>query len=58
MADWQLKRDTQDPAKIYEQKESRTCKGCIHLGAVWSQPWCLKIDVPAKKKCSRYKESE
>lgn len=58
MADWQLKHDTQDPAKIYEEKEALTCNGCIHKSSLWGVAICLKFDKVADAKCSRYKESE
>lgn len=57
MAAWIHKRDTRDPLEQLIERESRTCNGCIHLGAVWLQSWCLKTDVPAKKRCAKsYKE--
>jgi len=58
MADWLLKRDTRDPATIYEQKEAATCKGCIHRSTLWGAVICLKFDKLADRKCSRYKERE
>lgn len=61
-----------DPAAIYELKEGRTCKGCVHL--VHEKWFGAFVDTCAKKvpkkerpwsegkkvlaKCNRYKEVE
>ena len=50
-----------DPAKVYEQREARTCKGCIHL-----DHWTMggkKIDLCTKgkkagKRCKFYREAK
>ena len=55
MADW-MRGDTRNPETILIERESRTCKGCIHLTAAWTLMFCMKFDKPCKRKCARYKE--
>lgn len=57
MGDWLYRSDLRDPLEQLIQRENASCKCCIHLTSMWGQPWCLKTDKPAKKKCSRKKES-
>lgn len=47
-----------DPAIIYERKEQRTCKGCMHLMTLFNRPMCAKAVKRFPKKCRLYKESE
>ena len=58
MADWTHKGETRNHLDILISRESKTCAGCLHKGAIWSQPWRLKQDKPAKKKCAKYMENE
>lgn len=63
MCNWQRRSDLRDPLEQLIQRENATCSGCLHLGATWGQPWCLKKDIPAtshgelRQKCGYKKET-
>lgn len=58
MSNWQRNGDTRDPLTVLLEREAKTCKGCIHLTTMWQQPWCLKSDEPAVRKCKRKTEAK
>ncbi|AKM29275.1 hypothetical protein AB870_02725 [Pandoraea faecigallinarum] len=50
----------QDPAKVIEIEESKTCKGCLHKLTLWGLEYCAKEQTkPGMKnmrRCSLYKD--
>lgn len=58
MADWQFRRDTRDPLEQLIERESRTCKGCIHRSTLCGAAVCIKLNKLADLKCSKYKGAE
>ena len=48
-----------DPAKIVEQAENRTCKGCIYVYKIWDTPACSLDKMSVKgmaRRCKSYKD--
>lgn len=47
-----------DPAKWYEERERRTCKGCAHLTTLFNREMCAKAVKRFPRKCRLWKEVE